>query len=91
MTPREALTNVTPSPPPQVHDPVVYDSSDYEDDRETEEYQDGATKLAAIIKRYEVSPFLLDPRSKWMKRWDMIINSSTGVHRHSDAVRGGVP
>ena len=75
LTPRagEALTDVPQSPPPQVRDPVVYDSSDYEDDRETEEYQDGASKLAAIIKRYEVSPFLLDPRSKWMKRWDMII------------------
>ena len=40
---------------------------------EERQLADGVAKLAELTAKYEVSPFLLDPRSRWMKRWDIII------------------
>jgi hypothetical protein len=32
-----------------------------------------ASNFALLMAKYDVSPWLLDPRSKRMRRWDMVI------------------
>ena len=40
---------------------------------EERQLADGVAKLAELTAKYEQSPYLLDPRSRLMKRWDLII------------------
>lgn len=64
-----------PPPPP----PGAWEDSDsdgevhFANDRERREFEEGEKKLDSILSKYEASPYLLDPRSRMMRRWDVLI------------------
>ena len=45
----------------------------FANDRERREFEEGEKKLDSILSKYEASPYLLDPRSRMMRRWDVLI------------------
>ena len=45
----------------------------FADERERREFEEGEKKLDSILSKYESSPYLLDPRSRMMRRWDVLI------------------
>ena len=45
----------------------------FADERERREFEEGEKKLDSILSKYEASPYLLDPRSRMMRRWDVLI------------------
>ena len=77
---RPFITPQTQARPPHPPPPDgAWEDSDsdgelhFADDRERKAFEEGQQKLNGILAKYDASPYLLDPRSKNMRRWDVLI------------------